>query len=74
MNKGLRSRGRFDVGGAFCPSLHPGRHSTPQEESEAQALVAGSQPAQGVTTQLLVAGSQIVASGSRIAGLVQGFF
>jgi hypothetical protein len=54
--------------------LHPGRHSTPDEKSEAQALIAGSQPAHGITTQLLVAGSQIVPKGGRIAGLVQRFF
>ena len=74
MNNGFRLRGRFDIAGAFRPGLHPGRHSTPEEKCESQTLVAGSQPAHGVTTQLLVSGSQIVPNGGRIASVVQRFF
>jgi len=74
IDDGLRARTRLDSASALRPGLHPGCHPTPEKERETQALAAESGSAHGVSTQLLVMGSQILPSGWCIAGPVQRRF
>jgi hypothetical protein len=71
----LGTRTRFDITGAFRPSLHPGCHSTPEKYREAQAFAAVSRRADDIAAQLFVPRNQILTSGRRVGSLAQrGFF